>query len=283
MIIYKATNLINGKIYVGQTTLQLEKRAMNHYVCAKYECKSDSNRVPTYFHKALMKYGFSNFKFEVLEEVSSLQELNEKEAYWIEELDTTNRVIGYNLMTGGKSGLKPNSTRKKISDKKKTDWEKPELRNRMRMGLEMATQAWKEKCANSLVEFICPVCKKSYSLRKYEAKNRRYCSRRCASKNCTKVGLEAASKENSKEIAQTRHNISESIKKWCLENVSIVKSCPKNKVSTHLLSLYERMLEKYGVKDWRTLSQAFCGSNSKKEFLSALKKYCENICRAGLN
>jgi len=59
-IIYKVTNLINNKIYIGQTTGSLEKRKIKHISCAKL----NSN---IYFHKALNKYGIGSFDWEILE------------------------------------------------------------------------------------------------------------------------------------------------------------------------------------------------------------------------
>lgn len=49
MLIYKATNKINGKIYIGQTHKSLEERKMCH--------KHDSKNIDTYFYRAIRKYG----------------------------------------------------------------------------------------------------------------------------------------------------------------------------------------------------------------------------------
>ena len=57
MIIYKVTNLINGKIYIGQSINTLEYRKSQHEREAK--C---NKRKTIYFHLALLKYGFENFK-----------------------------------------------------------------------------------------------------------------------------------------------------------------------------------------------------------------------------
>jgi hypothetical protein len=67
MVIYKTTNLINGKIYVGQDT----KNNPNYLGSGKK------------LKFALKKYGIENFKKEILEECSTLDELNELEKYWI--------------------------------------------------------------------------------------------------------------------------------------------------------------------------------------------------------
>ena len=75
MIIYKATNLINDKIYIGLTTKSLEHRISVH--------KKDSKRLNTYFYQAIRKYGFENFKWEVVDTAITMEELEEKERYYI--------------------------------------------------------------------------------------------------------------------------------------------------------------------------------------------------------
>lgn len=91
--IYKFTNKINGKIYVGQTTQSFEERLKRHLQ------QIDDN---TYFHRALKKYGLSNFNYEIIEDNIPLSELDNREIYWIKILDsyyTSNK--GYNLTKGG--------------------------------------------------------------------------------------------------------------------------------------------------------------------------------------
>lgn len=66
--IYKITNLINGKVYIGQTTQPIEKRFKSH--CYKDGC--------TKLYNAMKKYGKSNFSIELLEskELNSERELH---------------------------------------------------------------------------------------------------------------------------------------------------------------------------------------------------------------
>lgn len=91
MIIYKITNLINGKCYIGQTTGTLEARWRKH-------CRSDSKC--TAIHNAIVKYGADNFSIEQIDSATTQSELNEKEAFWITELNTMS-PNGYNLQNGG--------------------------------------------------------------------------------------------------------------------------------------------------------------------------------------
>ena len=94
--IYKYTNLINNKIYIGQTKQSLEQRHKNHL----YELKDN-----TYFHRAILKYGINNFKLELIEDKIPYNKLDEREKYWIKYYDsfyTTGK--GYNLTEGGQWG-----------------------------------------------------------------------------------------------------------------------------------------------------------------------------------
>lgn len=91
--IYKITNLINQKIYVGKTTTTIEDRWKSHLYDSK---KVEVSNRPLY--KAFNKYGTDNFKIEELEECT-IEELNDKEIYWIEKLGSFKN--GYNATRGG--------------------------------------------------------------------------------------------------------------------------------------------------------------------------------------
>lgn len=86
--IYKIQNLINNKVYIGQS-IDIKTRWYKH------KCAQDD----FYIHKALRKYGINNFSFEILEECSQ-EELNKKEKYYIQFY---NSLIpnGYNMIEGG--------------------------------------------------------------------------------------------------------------------------------------------------------------------------------------
>lgn len=106
--IYKITNLINQKIYVGQSN-NIERRFAQHkspYEQARYNDK------PLY--KAFEKYGIDNFKFEILEECS-VDELNQKECEWIQKLHSLTYEHGYNVTTGGFSVADENHPSHKLT------------------------------------------------------------------------------------------------------------------------------------------------------------------------
>lgn len=92
MRIYKITNLINGKIYIGQTINDINYRFMQHCYYASTRHSAIS--------KSINKYGKENFKIELIDECGSVEEMNEKEIYWIKELNSLS-PNGYNLCYGG--------------------------------------------------------------------------------------------------------------------------------------------------------------------------------------
>ena len=97
--IYKITNKLNNKVYIGQTVQKPIERFYQH--CAK---KCDKYILNMVIHKAIFKYGKDNFTFEVIEEVPK-QQLNEREEYWIKYYNSY--TDGYNSTKGGQKGNKP--------------------------------------------------------------------------------------------------------------------------------------------------------------------------------
>lgn len=93
--IYKITNQINGKIYVGQS-INIKDRWYQH------KAKAFNENEPAYnsaIHAAFRKYGIENFKFEIIEECQQ-SELDEKEIFWIQTLNSLT-PNGYNILKGG--------------------------------------------------------------------------------------------------------------------------------------------------------------------------------------
>ncbi len=97
--IYCITNIINNKRYVGKTTQSIQTRFQQHCHDSQREYKG---KIPLYV--AMNKYGVENFIVEGLEQVENENELNERECYWIQELQTYG-THGYNATKGGDGAL----------------------------------------------------------------------------------------------------------------------------------------------------------------------------------
>lgn len=112
MIIYKITNRINGKIYIGQTIFSLAVRKNGHLGNSRRKKRTKSQ-----ISNAIAKYGIDNFIFETLCETDSIDELNDLEKKYISELKSNTRGIGYNTMSGGlQKGRHSEETKKIISE-----------------------------------------------------------------------------------------------------------------------------------------------------------------------
>lgn len=105
LIIYKITNNINNKIYIGQTVRDLDTRIKEH-----------RRHKDCIMYNAFNKYGYDNFTIEIIDTAETIDELNEKEIYWISYYDSTNKDKGYNLCEGGNNtvGFKHSEESKRL-------------------------------------------------------------------------------------------------------------------------------------------------------------------------
>ena len=110
MIIYKVTNIVNGKIYIGQTVKSLSRRKQGHITSAKL------HKYNSHFHNAIRKYELRDFKWEIIHKCDDIDELNRLEIYYIGYYDTYNNGYNLTLGGGGSVGRKASAeTRKKQS------------------------------------------------------------------------------------------------------------------------------------------------------------------------
>jgi len=138
VIVYKTTNLINGKVYVGKSTRDNGKYLGSGVL----------------FQQAVKKYGRNNFKKEVLQRCLSESELNVAEKYWIKTLNSTIRSVGYNVGVGGQGGIpRMNKTeeerritfeRRSNAKKGQVPWNKGQHPGASRKGFKL-TEAHKSK------------------------------------------------------------------------------------------------------------------------------------------
>lgn len=95
MIIYKITNTVNGKIYIGKTTKSLTERKKSHF-------KRFRAGEKTHLYNAFKKYGKDVFLWKELSSCSDIQTLNDLEIFFIKKYDSFKN--GYNMTLGGDGG-----------------------------------------------------------------------------------------------------------------------------------------------------------------------------------
>jgi group I intron endonuclease len=116
--IYKITNLVNGKIYIGQTRRTVKIRWKEH-LSNSFNLNKDNK-----LYQAIRKHGTENFSIETIDSANTLIDLNKKEIYWIDFFNSFK--YGYNSTLGGddnpmnyehlriKAGLKISKARKGV-------------------------------------------------------------------------------------------------------------------------------------------------------------------------
>lgn len=116
--IYCIINTKNNKKYIGKSK-NIYKIMYQH----RYDILNDRYRNENhYFRSSVKKYGIDCFKYYVLEECT-ISEASEKELYWIDILNTTNRDFGFNLRRDSSTGMiVSNETSIKISERLKKEW-----------------------------------------------------------------------------------------------------------------------------------------------------------------
>lgn len=104
--IYLLTNIINNKIYIGQTWLPLKVRmglnGKNYKNC-------------NYLYSSIKKYGIENFQYKILAFCDTQKQADIVESFLIKFYDSKNSKIGYNIKDGGSCGKHSIETKIKIS------------------------------------------------------------------------------------------------------------------------------------------------------------------------
>ena len=135
--IYKISNDINDKLYIGQTS-NIYQRFLKHKSVAKL--KTDTN--PMY--KDMNLYGFEHFNIYILEECEE-SEADNKEKYWIKHLNTL-IPNGYNILSGGKKLFGEENV---FYGKHHTDKTKQKISNKNKGRIQSEEEIAKRKIINS--------------------------------------------------------------------------------------------------------------------------------------
>jgi group I intron endonuclease len=127
MIIYKITNTINGKCYIGQTQHTFNRRYERNGVGAErvlacYEFSKDrGDSYNIHLYRSMKKYGVENFTVEILEQCKTVAKLNSREKYYIKLYNSADPDFGYNYQLGGGSTQCTAKMRKYKQEQKRLD------------------------------------------------------------------------------------------------------------------------------------------------------------------
>jgi group I intron endonuclease len=230
--VYKHTNKINGKCYIGITSQPIHKRWKNGLGYIR----------SSIFYNAILKYGWNGFEHEILYSNMDELEAKEKEVELIEKYKSFDRDFGYNRTLGGELNIPTEETKKKMSESQKGDknhfYNKKHTKealkkisdsssgkNNPNYGKTLSIET-RRKISNSLTGKIIPEETKS--------------KMRNSQKNRTKESRVSQADKISIAIVQLTTEL-EFIKKWNSSaeaqrngfNASSIIKCCKNKRKTH--------------------------------------------------
>jgi len=140
MYVYKTTNLITEKIYIGKRVYR--EKDDNWYLGSGI-----------YLKRSIKKYGRENFIKEIIEWCDNKNILNEREIYWINHFNSRCSKIGYNLSKGGEGGNVGEEAYIKISNKLKGIKKSKEVCNKISEALKdkPKSEEHKEKIRQTLI------------------------------------------------------------------------------------------------------------------------------------
>ena len=159
MLIYKVTNKLNGKVYIGQTIRPLNVRWRQHCNPSNSKCLG--------LHRAIQKYGKENFTVEQIDIACDRDELDKKEIYWIDYYDC---IVpnGYNLKSGGNGCRVSEETRVRLGNafrgRKHTEETKLKMREAHK-GFKLSPESYAKsvvtKRANGVYEKMASIAREN--------------------------------------------------------------------------------------------------------------------------
>lgn len=247
MYIYKITNIITQKSYIGQTKRKIQRRFNSHI------SEANRNLYDTYLHRSIRKYGKENFIIELIEECNQ-ENISDREIFWIQTLNTKS-PNGYNLHDGGYGGcLNPSDElRQKLSNAKKghIPWNKGKDKQSMTEYVPVK-KVKKQKKSLKMTKY-CILCLSIFDCKN---KKRKFCSKSCS-------------------VTYSNKNRKIQIKKNIVYKVPSIKYCPK--CQNEFVSNTTRREKKYCSKSCAASVNATKVKTNGMKNIITRKKYSEQV------
>ena len=185
--IYMIKNLLNNKIYIGQTK-NFQNRISGHI--------RDSRDEMSHLKLSMRNYGVENFSFELIEEC--LDDLvNDRERYWIAYYDSFNSEKGYNLTSGGCSLFAHSEeTKRKIREKRALQIITVEQRLKQGITLRITNKLDEVKASRRAGQAKRPPCTEETKLKRSKSMIEAYKMKNSRIKHCSNCKQEGHYKQS---------------------------------------------------------------------------------------
>lgn len=207
-IIYKITNKINNKIYIGLTNNPLSERWRAH----KAQSSSGNDK---HLYCSMRKYGVENFSIEQIDESDDFEILGKKERYWIDYYSSYKPNKGYNLTRGGESNQLDANPRTRLCVEDVIQIRK--IYNECKIGTKEAWEYYKDKISYSAFEKVYEgITWKSICPEVYTEENKEYHNTIMKSMKGGKNGFSNATDEEIMEMRRyyVNHTLKETYEKY---------------------------------------------------------------------
>lgn len=270
--IYKITNILNNKVYIGQS-INIESRWKGHLNDLNKN-KHHSLRLQNSYNK----YGKDNFKFEIVEIVYDDELMESREQYWIDYYDSMNKLKGYNIRGAGCHGKLAEETKEKLRKINKGKHISLETRNKISISVSAEKNGmYNKKHSNESIEKIKKSLKNKRKGIKFSQSHKENLSKALSGKNNPMYGKEGYWK-NKKMSLKVRKKISDSKKGKKMNEITklALEKSRKKRIKSGQYFSNETRLKLSQINKGKNKTEEHCKNISISKKINLYKKYLAN-------